>query len=424
MVDRPPAAEIENVPCPFCGLLCDDLRLSTDAGSINVSANGCARSRRLFSAQAGPGTGCAIEGRVASFDEAFARAAEILRQARRPLLLSAGTDVAGMRSLVEFAELSGGIVDHVNRETMFRNLRVLQDTRWISTTLTEVRNRADLLVIAGKEIGSRFPRFFERCFGPFETLFDTGPRELMFLGSLPDDLPVVLKARATVLPFDHDRLAEVVAFLRALLAGRPMRATEVAGLSVEQLSGLLARLRKAKYGVVSWAAAEFNFAHADLAIQAICELVRDLNRETRFSVLPLGGSDGDLTAQQVSTWQTGFPVGVDFSTGAPSQAPLRAQTTNLIESGEVDALLFVSAFDSQNLPPATKVPTVVLGRAGMQTGNCAVFIPIGVPGVHHAGHLYRTDNVVAMRMRQIAGAAYPSAAQLVQKFIDARRQAR
>src|SRR3954453_4033101 len=105
MADRPPAGEIENVPCPFCGLLCDDLRLSVGAGSINVSANGCARSRRLFSAQAGPGTGCAIEGRVASFDEAFARAAEILRQARRPLLLSAGTDVAGMRPVVGFAEL-------------------------------------------------------------------------------------------------------------------------------------------------------------------------------------------------------------------------------------------------------------------------------------------------------------------------------
>lgn len=423
MVDRPPAAEIENVPCPFCGLLCDDLRLSTDAGSINVSANGCARSRRLFSAQAGPGTGCAIEGRVASFDEAFARAAEILRQARRPLLLSAGTDVAGMRSLVEFAELSGGIVDHVNRETMFRNLRVLQDTGWISTTLTEVRNRADLLVIAGKEIGSRFPRFFERCFGPFETLFDTGPRELIFLGSLPDDLPAVLKARATVFPFDLARLAEVVAFLRALLAGRPMRAGDVAGLSLDQLSSLVSRMRAAKYGVVSWTAGEFNFTHADLAIQAICDLVRDLNRKTRFTVLPLGGSDGDITAQQVTTWQTGFPVGVDFGVGAPAQV-LRPQASILTAHSEVDVLLFVSAFDSEKTPPATSLPTIVLGRAGMQTGSYAVFIPIGVPGLHHAGHLYRTDNVVAMRMRQIANAGYPSAAEVVQKLIVARREAR
>src|SRR4051812_26293200 len=98
MADRVPALEFENVPCPFCGLLCDDLRLSTVvAGSINVSANGCARSRRLFTAQTDTDTGCAIEGRPANFDEALARAADILRQARRPLMLSGGTDVAGMR---------------------------------------------------------------------------------------------------------------------------------------------------------------------------------------------------------------------------------------------------------------------------------------------------------------------------------------
>src|SRR3954470_23322271 len=241
MADTVPAQEFDNVPCPFCGLLCDDLHLSMRAGSVSVSANGCARSRRLFSANDDTAASCAIDGRPATLDEALSRATDILRQARRPLMLSAGTDVAGMRALVELAELSAGMVDHVNRETMFRNLRVLQDTGWISTTLTEMRNRADLLVIAGKEVGSRFPRFFERCFGRFETLFDTGPRELMFLGSLSDDLPAVLKARATVLPFELDRLAEVVAFLRALLAGRPMRATDVAGLSVEQLSGLLAR---------------------------------------------------------------------------------------------------------------------------------------------------------------------------------------
>jgi formylmethanofuran dehydrogenase subunit B len=424
MADRVPAREFENVPCPFCGLLCDDLRLSTRTGSIKVIANGCARSRRLFSADAGTGCGCIIDGRAASFDEALARTADILRQARRPLMLSAGTDVAGMRSLLEFAELSGGIVDHANHETMFRNLRVLQDTGWISTTLTELRNRADLLVIAGNEIGSRFPRFFERCFGPFETLFDTGARDLIFIGSLPDDLPAEVKTRATVFPLDPARLAEVFAFLRALLAGRPMRAADVAGLSLEKLSALLARMRNAKYGVISWTAAEFNFAHADLAIQAICDLVRDLNRATRFTVLPLGGSDGDTTAQQVTTWQTGFSVGVDFSAGAPAQVSSGAQTTTLLGSGEVDALLFVSAFDHERTTPTTRVPTIVLGRAGMQPGNCAVFIPIGVPGLHHAGHLYRTDNVVAMRMRQIAEGAYPSAAQVLQKLINARREAK
>ena len=163
MTDMVHAQEFENVPCPFCGLLCDDLRVSTQAAEVTVRANGCTKSVRLFAARGKDAQPPAIDGKPATLDEAVARAAAILRQSGRPLLVSAGTDVAGMRALVELAELTEGVVDHANSETMFRNLRVLQDTGWISTTLTEIRNRADLLVVAGGGNDKRFPRFFERC---------------------------------------------------------------------------------------------------------------------------------------------------------------------------------------------------------------------------------------------------------------------
>jgi formylmethanofuran dehydrogenase subunit B len=414
-----PAREFDNVPCPFCGLLCDDLGVTAAAGALSVRANGCARSRRLFAAHA-PGMAAAIEGKTAALEAATARAADVLRAATRPLLLSAGTDVAGMRALVALAERTGGRVGHVNHAAMLRNMRVLQDTGWVSTTLTEIRNRADLLVVAGAEVGSRFPRFFERCFGGFDTLFETGARELIFLGTPPPDLPEALRARSTVLAIDPERLAELFGALRALLAGRHLRAPALAALSREQLSTLVTRLRAAKYGVLTWAAGEFDFDHADLTVQAMCELVQDLNRVTRFSVLPLGGSDGDLTALQVTTWQTGFAVGVDFARGAPVPAgpvdPLRLRQP----AADADALVFVSAFDAdRTLPPDTNIPSVVLGRAGMRADSASVFIPVAVPGLHHSGHLYRTDNVVAMRMRELAPSAYPAAGRVLENILCA-----
>jgi formylmethanofuran dehydrogenase subunit B len=333
--------------------------------------------------------------------------------------LSAGTDVAGMRALVALAERTGGTVGHVNHAAMMRNLRVLQDTGWMSTTLTEIRNRADLLVVAGAEVGSRFPRFFERCFGGFDTLFETGARELVFLGAPPPDLPEALRARSTVLAIEPERLAELFAALRALLAGRRLRASALAALSREELSTLVTRLRAAKYGVLTWAAGEFDFAHADLTVQAMCELVQDLNRATRFSVLPLGGSDGDLTALQVTTWQTGFAVGVDFASGAPVPAgPVDALRLRH-PAADADALVFVSAFDADRTPPDTNIASVVLGRAGMRTGACSVFIPVAVPGLHHSGHLYRTDNVVAMRMRELAPSAHPAAGRVLENILCA-----
>jgi formylmethanofuran dehydrogenase subunit B len=411
------AREFDNVSCPFCGLLCDDLGVTAAAGALTVRTNGCARSRRLFAAHV-PGMAPAIEGKVATLDAAIARAAQVLRAARRPLLLSAGTDVAGMRALVALAERTGGVVDHVNRAAMFRNLRVLQDTGWISTTLTEIRNRADLLLVAGAEVGSRFPRFFERCFGAFDTMFDTGAREVIFLGTPPPDLPTASQARSTTLSIDPARLAELFGALRALLAGFDLQAPQIAGVSREQLASLVARMRAAKYGVLTWAAGELDFAYADLAVQAMCELARDLNRHTRFSVLPLGGSDGDLTAMQVTTWQTGFAVGVDFAGGAPAHAgPVDALLQR--PEADADALVFVSAFDADKTPPAATLPSIVLGRAGMGPSDYGVFIPVAVPGLHHDGYLYRTDNVVAMRMRELAVSSHPPAGLVLERILSA-----
>jgi len=411
MPDVVSTIEIENVPCPFCGLLCDDVRVALAGGKAAVIANGCPKSRALFAANADDAANALVDGTPADLATAIGRAAQILTAARRPLLVSAGTDVAGMRILIELAERRGGSVDHVNADALMRNVRVLQNTGWISTTLTEVRNRADLLVVAGTGITSRFPRFFERCFGNFETLFDTGARELWFLGDVPADLPEALRPVTKALAVDPVRFAEFFSALRVLFAGRRLKDKSVAGVPTEKLSELLGRMRAARYGVLSWTAADLAFAHADLAIQSMCEFVSALNSQTRFSVLPLGGSDADLTAQQVTTWQTGFPVQVDFGGGAPAEG-----ATN---GGEADAMVFVSALDAGRTPPTCDLPLIVLGRAGMHPRRCSVFIPVSVPGLHHAGHLYRADSVVAMHLRKLTGSVLPSAAQALQRILDA-----
>ncbi len=410
--------EFTDVPCPFCGLLCDDLHIAVQAGAAAVRANGCARSRQLFAAGSTETASAAIAGKGATFEQALAHAIGLLRGARRPLYLAAGTDVAGMRALIELAERTRGIVDHVNSEAMFRNLRVLQDTGWMSTTLTEVRNRADLMIVAGSEIGSRFPRLFERCFGEFDTLFGLRSRELVVLGEPPENLPDALRRATTCLAVKTPQLAEFFAALRALLGNRSLQARTIAGVSVEQLAALAVRMRNARYGVLTWAAAELDYAHADLAVQSMCEVVRELNAGTRFSVLPLGGSDGDVTAQQITTWQTGFPVGVEFSDGMPAPRTPRSPLQTPARHADADVLVYVCAIDPARTMPETGVPSIVIGRAGMRPGPCEVFIPVGVPGLHHAGHLFRSDTVVALRMRALAPARHPPASAVLQRFLD------
>src|SRR6185436_4880451 len=95
MSDLVRMAEFDNVPCPFCGLLCDDLRVAATQGTATVVANGCGKSRTLFAANAGITASAMVDGKPADLAAAIARAVTILGAAQRPLLMSAGTDVAG-----------------------------------------------------------------------------------------------------------------------------------------------------------------------------------------------------------------------------------------------------------------------------------------------------------------------------------------
>jgi formylmethanofuran dehydrogenase subunit B len=397
----------EHVSCPFCGLLCDDLRVRVEAEALSVQANGCERSRAQFSFAAPASAGCWIDGVEATLEQVIARAVAILSAARLPLLLAAGTDVAGMRAMLELADRVGGVVDHETSESLFRNIQVLQDTGWVTTTLSEVRNRADLIVFAGGNAVSRFPRLFERCIENRSSLFDairTAP-ELVFLGTQP---PPDIAGRH--LGVEISRLGEVFAALRALHVGARFDTARVGSVQVSELAALLAQMQRARYGVIVWAAADFAYPHAELAIQSLCELVQALNATTRFSGLPLGGTDGDITAHQVITWQSGVPLRTRFARRGPEYDPHRYSAQRLLEEQEADALLYVAALDAARPPPAARVPTIVLGRAGMSVAaGCAVHISVSTPGVDQPGHLFRTDSVVAIRLRKLVERGLPAA---------------
>jgi formylmethanofuran dehydrogenase subunit B len=407
------SAEVSNAACPFCGLVCDDLVVGSAAGRLTVKANGCSLATAAFGgAEAAPDAGPRVGGRPTSLVEAVREAARLLRNARLPLIGGLATDVDGARAAGRLADRLGGVLDHMNSATFLRNVMVLQDTGWITTTLSEVRNRADLLIIAGGDVVSRFPRFFERCVANQETLFDEERRcEVIFLGPGLHPGTTLPGLSPSVIPCDVANLAEAFGLLRAVLAGRPVRAAGAAGMPLATWTSLASRMKRAKYGVVAWVARDFEFPHAELTVQSLCELVKDLNRETRFSGLPLGGSDADMTADSVHLWQTGFGSRTSFAQGIPENDSYHHSTARLLARGEADALVWISSLNETRTPPSTTIPTILLGRSGMALERePQVFIPVGIPGIDHAGHLFRTDRVVALPLLQLRTSALPSVA--------------
>jgi len=402
-----------NVASPFCGTLPDDLTVERTEAGLKVVKNGCGQSVTGFERQLPP-SAPQVGGKEVDLNTAIKHAAKLIAKSKLPLYGGLATDVEGMRAVMALAERSGAVVDHALSEVQYRNFKILQSTGWTTTTLTETRNRADLFIFAGSDVHKLHPRFFERIVSPPESMFDiTAPkRTVVFIGKGLDRSGAKGSRIGDVITLacDNERAGDVVALLRARLRGFSIKDSKIAGVKLAEIDALAELCRKADYGVVVWAPPSLNFPHAELAVEQFTGLVKDLNQTIRFAGLSLGGAEGAITAAAVCTWISGYPLRVSYASGAADYDPYRHAIGRMLKDGEGDRLVWIASISHSLVPPPTKLPTIVLGTPGLAlTETPAVFIPVGTPGLDHAGRLIRVDNVVSLPLRDLGRADLPPA---------------
>jgi formylmethanofuran dehydrogenase subunit B len=376
--------------CPFCALLCDGFALHGAPDAPALHGSDCPRARAGLAAHGRREVPQAlIDGVAAPVEDALAEAARRLSNWRQPLFGGLGTDLAGARALFRLAARCGAICDHAHGDALMHGVRALQDRGQFTTTLAEIRARADLVVCVGTQGAAHYPEFFRRC-GMDRA--DTPCRQLVFIGveppaGLPKGLPVSRIAGTGDTFADLQQLA-------ALVASAHYRDPD------PELAALAVALRAARYGVLVWEAGMLP-RHGALWVELLNRIAGTLNRSTRAATFALGGSDGAYAAQQVFTWLSGLPLRTRAGPAGLEHEPLRFAASRLLEDGAVDGLLWVWSFDPERLPPATALPRIVLGPVGMgprllQSGGAqgCVFLPVATPGLNAAGHLFRTDGVV------------------------------
>ena len=400
--------------CPFCPLACDHLgvRIAGDGTALALLGGECARaSRALASFDALAATALpTLDGAPCSLDDAVATAAAWLAASRQPLFGGLGTDVAGARALYRLACATGAICDADAGEALMVGLRALQDRGQFTTTLAEVRTRADLIVFVGG-----LPIDVAPLIGPRCGIGDPqGPqRHVVVLGECPGD-PATLSTWARLggvstesLPLQGD-LFDTVGVLAALVDGRLPPAV------ASPLRGLAQRLREARYAVIVGAPALLPLQGA-LIVEAVNQIVGSLNRSTRAASLWIGGGNGAATVNQVFAWLSGLPLRSRAGARGLEHEPLCFATPRLLADGAVDALLWISSFDAEAAPPPNHLPMVVLGHPGL-AARCRrsdariVFIPVATPGIGEPGHLFRTDGTVLMPLDAALDSGLPSVA--------------
>ncbi len=178
-------ALITEVPSPFCGVGTDDLTIQVDGLNVKVIENGCPINTPAFEYALGD-TNPRVNGKPVALAEAAAKASTLLAGAKQPVIGGCATDVNGMRALLSLADRIGAVVDNMGFNAARNNFLTLQDSGWMTTTLAEVKNRCDFLLVVGTDLETLAPRFFERYFWG-NTMFveSNDQRELFYLGKAP-----------------------------------------------------------------------------------------------------------------------------------------------------------------------------------------------------------------------------------------------
>jgi len=401
-----------DVVCPFCGTLCDDIEVHVENGKIVETFNACKLGTARFfginkehrwTKPMMRKNGVLVE---IEMEEAVRKTAEILSNAKKPLLYGwSTTECEAQAAGIELAEEVGGVVDSHSTVCHGPTVIAVQDVGYPSVTLGEVKNRADLIIYWGCNPVHAHPRHMSR--------YSTYPRGYFRERGELDRTMVVIDARKTDTATLADKFIkvaqgedyELLSALRAGLNGFEIP-EEVAGVKKEDISELIETLKSCQFGILFFGLGLTMSRGKHRNIDNAISLVRDLNRFTKFSIMPMRGHYNVSGFSEVLSWQTGFPYAVDFSRGYPYYNPGETSAVDLLSRGEIDAALIVGADPVANFPKKSaerlaKIPVVVIDPHPSPTTELAdIVIPCATAGIEVEGTAYRMD-AVPIRVRKV-----------------------
>ena len=396
--------EHTDIVCPFCGCLCDDLEVTIKEGHIESVKNACTISRSKFmNHQENRITSPTIKGKEETLENTVKRAVEILAGAKRPLIYGlSSTECGAIGKAIEIAEVTGGVLDNTSSVCHGPTILALQQVGESKATLGEIKNRADLVIFWGSNPSEAHLRHVVR--------YSVTPKGKYVPEGKKDRKIVVVDVRETrtarmadkFVKIDHNKDFELLLTLRALIKDQKIDAEEVAGVPMSEIEELAEEMKNAKFGVVFFGLGLTQSEGRHMNIDAAVGLVAELNRKTKFVLTPMRGHYNVAGANSMTTWQTGYPYAVDFSTGYPRYNPGEFTAIDILARGEADAALIIASdpgatFPKDSAKHLAKIPSITLDQKVTPTTMLSeVVIPVATAGIEAEGTAYRMDGIPLM----------------------------
>jgi len=409
---------VEHATCTFCGCVCDDIDLTVEGNRITKAKNACVLGKAWFLEHQLDDTRpeAMVGGQPATTAAAIEEAARLLVAARYPIVYGlSDTTAEAQRVAVEIADRLGACLDTTTSVCHGPSGIAFQAVGEPTCTLGEIKNRADMVIFWGGNPAESHPRHF--------TKYSVTPKGMYIPRGRKDRYVVLVDVRRTpsaraadlFLQVKPGKDFELLWALRGLVKGVSIDDGIEAetGIPLATLEALVERMKRVRFGVFLFGMGLSMTRGKHYNAAAILALARDLNHFTRFLAKPMRGHGNVTGADNVVSWSTGYPFGINLGRGYPRFNPGEFTTVDVLARGEADAALIISADPAANFPQVAiehlkRIPTVVLDPVLSATARIArVAITTATYGINTAGTVYRMDDV-PIRLRPALPSRYPS----------------
>lgn len=411
---------VKNAVCTFCGCVCDDIELSVDLDQkrITKATNACALGRAWFMEHTIEDYPVAlIDGKEATLEEAVEAAAQIFVNAKFPSIYGlSDTTCEAQKQAVAIADYVNANIDTTTSVCHGPTGMAFQGVGESTASLGEVKNRADFVMYWGGNPAEAHPRHFQR--------YAVSPKGLNIPNGKADRTIAMVDIRRTqsasvadiFLTIKPGSDFELLWAMRALVKGCKLDESAVeakTGIAMSVIKDLVERMKSCQFGVLFFGMGLTMTRGRHFNAGALLALTTDLNEFTHFVAIPTRGHGNVTGADNVVSWQTGYPFGISFNRGYPRFNPGEWTTADVLARGEIDALCAIASDPGSNFSrPAIehmkKIPIITLDPKPSVTSKMAkVAFTTATYGVNVPGTVYRMDNV-PLALRPAFESPFPS----------------
>lgn len=420
---------ISDVTCTVCGCVCDDLRIHLSGNRIEHVEPPCSLAapwfERLTAVQDSPVPVAQVNGESVALEKAIERSAGILCQSHAPLIWGLSrSSTEGQRAAVALAERLGANIDTTASVCHASSIMAIQAVGESTSSLGEIKNRADLVIYWGANPVVSHPRHMERyALEPKSEWLPQG-RQDRTLVVVDNQCHETAEHADVFIPVSDGQDFEAIWTLRQLIRGEMPATDATTGASITELQDLAQRMLACRYGVVFFGLGLARTHLGYLNVEALLKLVAELNDHTRFTARRLRVPGNVSGADSVLCWQTGYPFGVNLARDYPRYNPGEFTAGELLERGEIDACLLVGSQDVDELSPQarehlSRIPVISLDPPHEPPSiRTEVQFTTGIYGVHFPGTIYRMDET-PLPLKSFQTTSYPSEAEVLEKILAA-----